>query len=70
MNVARMRMWRFFAIVALWGLLGLGWTDIQAHGNPDFDDNGKVYMIGGQTLAGGSGPFLDAVYEYDPATAQ
>ena len=31
--------------------------------------NGKVYMIGGQTPAGGSGPFLDAVFEYDPATA-
>jgi N-acetylneuraminic acid mutarotase len=31
--------------------------------------NGKVYMIGGQIPAGGSGPFQDTVFEYDPATA-
>lgn len=29
--------------------------------------NGKVYIIGGQSGAGGGGPFLDAVFEYDPA---
>jgi N-acetylneuraminic acid mutarotase len=30
--------------------------------------NGKVYVIGGQSGAGGGGPFLDAVFEYDPAS--
>lgn len=32
--------------------------------------NGKLYVIGGQTTSAGSGNFSDAVYEYDPATAQ
>ncbi len=31
--------------------------------------NGKIYVIGGQPDAGGNGPFVDTVYEYDPATA-
>ena len=30
--------------------------------------DGKVYVIGGQARAGGRGPFLDTVFEYDPAT--
>jgi N-acetylneuraminic acid mutarotase len=29
---------------------------------------GKVYLIGGQSGASGGGPFLDAVFEYDPAS--
>ncbi len=32
--------------------------------------NGKLYFIGGQVSASGSGPFLDRVYEYDPATEE
>ena len=30
--------------------------------------NGRVYVIGGQSTATGSGPFLDTVFEFDPAT--
>lgn len=30
---------------------------------------GRLYLIGGQTDAGGSGPFVNTVYEYDPETA-
>ncbi|MBL9201011.1 MAG: SMP-30/gluconolactonase/LRE family protein [Opitutaceae bacterium] len=30
---------------------------------------GRLYVIGGQTSAGGTGPFVDTVYAYDPATA-
>jgi len=29
--------------------------------------SGKIYVIGGQPGAGGSGPFVDTVYEFDPA---
>lgn len=28
--------------------------------------NGVLYVIGGQTAAGGDGPFVDTVYAYDP----
>jgi N-acetylneuraminic acid mutarotase len=30
--------------------------------------NGRVYIIGGQTNASGDGPFVNTVFEYDPAT--
>lgn len=30
---------------------------------------GKLYVIGGQTTAGGTGPFVNTVYEYDPVRA-
>ncbi len=30
--------------------------------------NGKIYIIGGQPTATGAGPFVDTVYEFDPAT--
>jgi len=29
--------------------------------------NGRLYVIGGQPSAGGSGPWVNTVYEYDPA---
>jgi len=29
---------------------------------------GKIFLIGGQPSAGGGGPFVNTVYEYDPAT--
>ena len=29
---------------------------------------GKIYLIGGQESAGGSGPFVNTVYEFDPLT--
>ncbi|MBM3727122.1 MAG: hypothetical protein FJW40_17080 [Acidobacteria bacterium] len=32
--------------------------------------NGKLYLIGGQPGAGGAGPFVDTVYEFDPTSAQ
>ena len=32
--------------------------------------NGKLYFIGGQISASGSGPFLDTAYEFDPATEE
>lgn len=31
--------------------------------------NHRIYVIGGQPGAGGAGPFVDTVYEFDPATA-
>lgn len=31
--------------------------------------NGKLYFIGGQVSSSGSGPFLNEVHEFDPATA-
>ncbi len=31
--------------------------------------NGRLYLIGGQTGNTGNGPFVDTVYEYDPAKA-
>lgn len=30
---------------------------------------GKLYLIGGQTSAAGNGPFVNTIYEYDPAHA-
>ncbi len=30
---------------------------------------GRLYVIGGQSSAGGAGPFVDTVYAYDPVTA-
>lgn len=30
--------------------------------------HGKLYLIGGQRDAGGTGPFVDTTYEFDPAT--
>lgn len=30
---------------------------------------GRLYVIGGQRDAGGAGPFVDSVYEFDPAAA-
>ena len=32
--------------------------------------SGKVYVIGGQPDAGGNGPFVDTVYEYDPPSCR
>ena len=31
--------------------------------------NGRLYLIGGQTSAAGDGPFVNTIYEYDPAKA-
>lgn len=31
--------------------------------------NGRIYVIGGQPGAGGAGPFVDTVYEFNPANA-
>jgi N-acetylneuraminic acid mutarotase len=32
--------------------------------------NGKLYLLGGQSSAAGGGPFLDTVYELDPAVGE
>ena len=32
--------------------------------------NGKLYLFGGQTVTQGDSPFVDAVYEFNPATEQ